>query len=370
MIQKAILDIYQSEHDDNIVCCAPTGRAARRMEESTGFSASTVHKALGLYTGEDGSFGADEKLSADLVIADESSMLDIYVAGSLFQSLKEDCRLVIVGDADQLPSVGPGAVLSELIASGCIPVVRLDHVFRQKDGSRIAENAKRIRHGETRLDYGEDFQFIQSDDIAGSAGIIEKLYLKEIAECGIDQVALLSPYRKKTETGVNALNEKIRDLVNPSGRSRAEVTCGKRIFRSGDKVMQIKNKDDVSNGDIGFIQEIRKDGSDVEVRIDFGDGRVKDYDASLLELLDLGYASTIHKAQGSEYQTVIINLQSAHYIMLNRPLLYTAVTRGKKKVIIVGERRVLAIAVKKTETEKRGTNLAVRIKEYVEGVVA
>ena len=362
MIQKAILDIYQSEHDDNIVCCAPTGRAARRMEESTGFSASTVHKALGLYTGEDGSFGADEKLSADLVIADESSMLDIYVAGSLFQSLKEECRLVIVGDADQLPSVGPGAVLSELIASGCIPVVKLDRVFRQKEGSRIAENAKRIRHGETKLDYGEDFQFIPSNDLDESAKIIEKLYLKEAAECGIDQVSLLSPYRQKTKTGVNALNERIRDVVNPAGKKKEEFTCGKMIFRNGDKVMQTRNQDDVSNGDIGYIKKIRKDGSDVEVQIDFGDGRVKDYDASRMERLDLGYASTIHKSQGSEYQTVIINLQSAHYIMLNRPLLYTAVTRGKKKVIIVGEKRALCIAVKKTETEKRGTNLAVRIR--------
>ena len=181
MIQKAILDIYQSEHDDNIVCCAPTGRAARRMEESTGHFASTVHSALGLGTGEGSPCGAEEELPADLVIADESSMLDIYVAESLFSALKETCRLVIVGDADQLPSVGPGAVLSELIASGRIPVVRLDHVFRQEEGSLIAENAKRIRHGMTDLAFGEDFRFIPSGDTAESAGIIEKLYLQETA---------------------------------------------------------------------------------------------------------------------------------------------------------------------------------------------
>ena len=360
MIQRAILDIYQKlfpEHE--IVCCAPTGRAARRMEQSTGFPSSTVHKALNLFAGEDGCYGDGGELEADLVLVDEMSMLDMYVADTLFQAVKKGCRLVLVGDADQLPSVGPGAVLGELIASGCIPVVRLDHVFRQEEGSRIAENAKRIRHGVVSLEYGEDFQIIESADL------IRKLYLQEIAEHGVDNVALLSPYRQKTETGVNALNEQIQEAVNPSGAAKTEAVSGKRKFRSSDKVMQVKNRDDVSNGDIGYIQRITKQGSDTEIQIDFGDGRLKDFDVSELELLDLGYATTIHKSQGSEYQTVIINIQKAHYIMLNRPLIYTAVTRGKKKVILVGEKKALYMAVKRTETEKRGTNLAARIREYM-----
>ena len=206
---------------------------------------------------------------------------------------------------------------------------------------------------------------MESADLKESARLIQKLYLQKVARNGVDHVALLSPYRQKTETGVNALNEQIRDAVNPGSAAGAEITSGNRKFRSGDKVMQVKNRDDVSNGDIGYIRKISKSGSETEIQIDFGDGRVKDYDAGGLEFLDLGYASTIHKSQGSEYQTVIINIQSAHYIMLNRPLIYTAVTRGKKKVILVGEKKALYMAVKRTETEKRGTNLAARIREYM-----
>ena len=366
MIQRAILDIYQKRFPKHgIICCAPTGRAARRMEQSTGFPSSTVHKALNLFAGEDGCYGEGGELEADFILVDEVSMLDMYVADSLFQAVKKGSRLVLVGDADQLPSVGPGAVLGELIASGCIPVVRLDQVFRQKAGSRIAANAKQIRHGIASLEYGEDFQFVESADLKESARLIQKLYLQEVVRNGVDHVALLSPYRQKTETGVNALNEQIQDAVNPGSAVGAEITSGNRKFRNGDKVMQIKNRDDVSNGDIGYIRKISKSGSETEIQIDFGDGRIKDYDAGGLEFLDLGYASTIHKSQGSEYQTVIINIQSAHYIMLNRPLIYTAVTRGKKKVILVGEKKALYMAIKRTETEKRGTNLAARIREYM-----
>lgn len=366
MIQKAILDIYQKLFpNDEIICCAPTGRAARRMEQSTGYPSSTVHKALGLFGGEDGCFGSGEALNADLILVDEMSMLDVYVAENLFQAVMEGSRLVLVGDADQLPSVGPGAVLSELIACDYIPVVRLDQVFRQEAGSRIANNAKQIRHGKTLLEYGEDFQFIASSDLAESARLIQKLYMQEITRCGVDHVALLSPYRQNTETGVNALNEQIRDTINPEDKAGAEIASGKRKFRNGDKVMQTKNLDDVSNGDIGYIKNIVKHGNDAEIQIDFGDGRIKEYDVGGLEVLDLGYASTIHKSQGAEYETVIINLQSAHYIMLNRPLIYTAITRGKKKVIIVGEKRALYMAIKRKETEKRGTNLAARIREYM-----
>ncbi len=366
MIQRAILDIYWKRFPKHgIICCAPTGRAARRMEQSTGFSSSTVHKALNLFAGEDGCYGEGEELEADFILVDEVSMLDMYVADSLFQAVKNGSRLVLVGDADQLPSVGPGAVLGELIASGCIPVVRLDQVFRQKAGSRIAVNAKQIRHGIASLEYGDDFQFVESEDLKESARLIQRLYLQEVAKNGVDHVALLSPYRQKTETGVNALNEQIRDAVNPGSGAGAEITSGNRKFRSGDKVMQVKNRDDISNGDIGYIRKITENGSESEVKIDFGDGRVKDYGLSDMELLDIGYASTIHKSQGSEYQTVIINIQRAHYIMLNRPLIYTAVTRGKKKVILVGEKKALYMAVKRTEAEKRGTNLAARIREYM-----
>lgn len=366
LIQRAILDIYRKNHPNaEICCCAPTGRAARRMAQSTGYPASTVHKALGLIARDDGSYGQPTDLDADLILVDEVSMLDVYLAGRLFDALKYCAQLVLIGDADQLPSVGPGAVLSEMIASGCIPVVRLDKVFRQNAGSRIATNAKLIRHGTLGLEYGEDFQFIDSPEIAESADIIAKLYLEEIGRCGVDHVALLSPYRQKTETGVNALNQVLREKVNPAAEGKSETPDGTKKFRVGDKVMQIKNHEDVSNGDIGYVKQIRCHGDECLVYVDFGEGRIKEYDpaAGDLDMLDLGYASTVHKSQGSEYSTVIINLQCAHHIMLTRPLVYTAITRGKHKVIIVGERKALCIAIKRTDTERRGTCLAKRLQE-------
>lgn len=362
MIQRAILNIYRRNNvGKEICCCAPTGRAARRMEQSTGYPASTVHSALGLLAGDDGDYNTPEMLEADLVLVDEISMLDTYLAGYLFDSVSSRTQMVLVGDADQLPSVGPGAVLSEMLRSGRIPSVRLDKVFRQNAGSRIATNAKLIRHGTLSLEYGKDFQFVDSPSMSDSAEIIAGLYQDEIAKHGVDNVALLTPYRQKTETGVNALNEKLRELVNPGDGIKPEAICGKRIFRQGDKVMQVKNHGDVNNGDVGYITRITKTAAETTVYVDFGDGRVKEYDSSELDMLELGYASTIHKSQGSEYSTVIINIQKAHYIMLTRPLIYTAITRGKDRVIIVGERRALCTAINKTDTEKRGTCLALRL---------
>lgn len=298
-----------------------------------------------------------------IILVDEVSMMDIHLAGKLLESVRSNAQIVMIGDSDQLPSVGPGAVLSEMIASARIPVVRLDRVFRQTDGSRIAVNAKLIRHGNLSLEYGSDFRFVDSANMSDSANRIAELYMQEVAKYGVDNVALLSPYRQKTETGVNALNELLREMVNPPEAGKQEVTCGKRKFRTGDKVMQIKNFEDVNNGDIGYIRSIFKFGDEATVVIDFGDGRTKEYDSGELDMIDLGYASTIHKSQGSEYKSVIINLQCAHHIMLTRPLVYTAITRGKERVIIVGERRALCIAVKKTDTEKRGTCLAHRLQE-------
>jgi len=364
-IQRAILDIYKRKNPNNVICCcAPTGRAARRMEESTGYDSSTVHKALCLMAGEDGEYGSPENIDADLVLIDETSMLDIYLSGKLFSALKPETQVIFVGDADQLPSVGPGAVLNEMIVCGHIPTVRLEKVFRQTSGSRIAINAKLIKQNNVGLEYGEDFQFIDSSDISVSAELIAKIYVEEVAKYGVDNVALLTPFRQRTETGANALNEKIRDIINPSSPDKPEITHGKRLFRQGDKVMQIKNHDDVSNGDIGYITRIETCAGDKTAYIDFGDGRVKEYDSTELDLIDLGYASTIHKAQGAEYKSVIINLQNAHYVMLTRPLVYTAVTRGKDRVIFVGERRALCTAIRRTDAEKRGTRLAKRICDY------
>ena len=356
-IQKAILDLYQKFHPNRqITCCAPTGRAARRMEQSTGFPASTVHKALGLLAGEDGTYNEPSGLDADLVLVDEVSMLDLYLAKHLLSALPNRGQLILIGDADQLPSVGPGAVLSEMIESGVIPVVRLDRVHRQNAGSLIALNAKRIRHGILSLDEGDNFQIRESADLTISAEIIEKLYLQEADTYGVDNIALLSPFRQKTDTGVHALNKRIRDKINPSFPNKAEVKAGDQVFRLGDRVMQMKNHKDVSNGDIGYITDIYEDSGDTMIKVDFGDGRTVEYNTSEVRMLDLGYASTIHKSQGGEYRSVIINLQCAHYHMLIRPLIYTAITRAKERVIIVGERRALCIAIKRNSLNMQGRN--------------
>lgn len=369
MIQRAILDIYRRQNPDKkICCCAPTGRAARRMTQVAGFGASTIHRALGLMADEDGAYDEPKELDADLLLVDEVSMLDVYLAGSLLGAVKKGAQVVFIGDADQLPSVGPGAVLSEMIASECVPVIRLDKVFRQSSGSRIATNAKLIRHGNLGLEYGDDFCFIDSPDITESAELLVELFLRETEKHGVDNVALLSPFRQKTETGVNALNTYLQSKINPPASTKNEVECGKRLFRVGDKVMQTKNHEDVNNGDIGYVTEIFGYGNDKTLYVDFGDGRIKEYEGSDLDRLDLGYASTVHKSQGSEYKSVIINLQSAHSVMLTRPLIYTAITRGKERVIIVGERRALCTAIKRTDTEKRGTCLAERIKENIKKI--
>ena len=362
LIQRVILDLYREEHPTSeICCCAPTGRAARRMEQSTGTPAYTVHKALGLVASDDGEYGTPGELHADLILVDEASMLDALLAEYLFRAIRLDAQIILVGDADQLPSVGPGAVLSELIRSERIPTIRLDKVFRQSTGSRIAVNAKLIRHGNLHLEFGEDFRFIESADLANSAKMIAALYLKEVSRCGIDHVALLSPYKKKTETGVNALNELLQSMVNPAHPEKSEITVGKRTFREGDKVMQTKNREDVNNGDIGYIQKIVISGNETAIFVDFGNGKVEEYDSSDLDMLELGYASTIHKSQGSEYRSVIINIQSAHSIMLARPLIYTAITRGKENVTLIGERRALCTAIRRIDAEKRGTCLARRL---------
>lgn len=364
-VQRALLDLYKKRFPAaRIVCCAPTGKAARRMEQSTGVPSATVHRVLGLIANEDGQYGDPETLDADLVLVDEVSMLDVYLAEKLFRSIPATARLILVGDSDQLPSVGPGAVLKEIIASGRVPVVRLDQVFRQKNGSRIAANAKLIRHGNLSLEYGPDFEFYDSTDMSVSAEIIESLYLHETARCGIDNVVLLSPYRQKTETGANALNQRLQGKVNPPADGKMDAVHGQRRFRTGDKVMQIKNCEDINNGDVGYITSITGTQTESVVRIDFGDGRIVDYENADLDMLDLGFACTVHKSQGSEYKSVIISLQCARSVMLVRPLIYTAITRAKERVLIVGERRALCTAIRRIDTEQRGTKLAQRIREF------
>lgn len=366
-IQRAILDIYQKNHKDaKIVCCAPTGKAARRMAEATGRETSTIHKAIHLDAGVE---AADdykvEPLDADLVLVDEVSMLDIYIAKYLFSAVKPGTQLVLIGDVDQLPSVGPGAVLAELINSGEIPVSRLEKVHRQDNGSSIAYNASLIRNGVLDLGYDDSFQFVESKNFAESAEICMKLYLEEVKKSGLDDVAMLSPFRKKTETGVNALNTSLQDALNPPAANKPAVQVSKeRIFRLGDRVMQTKNSAEVSNGDTGYIKKIEEPedrDDDYTVVVAFTGGRVVEYTSDNIGELDLNYATTVHKSQGSEFGTVIINVQSAHYVMLRRPLIYTAITRAKKKVILVGEKKALETAIQRKDAEQRYTWLGYKL---------
>lgn len=214
-VQKAILDLYREKYPEaNIVCCAPTGQAAQRMKESSGLPASTIHKALCIKANPDGSLTTGIMLNADLILVDEVSMMDAFLAERLFAAVPPNARLVLVGDADQLPSVGPGAVLKDIIGSGVVPVVRLDHVFRQSAGSRIATNARLIKHGNLSMEYGPDFMFFDSKDLTVSADIIENLYMQEIRKFGVDGVAFLTPFRHKTETSVDAMNARLQVLVN------------------------------------------------------------------------------------------------------------------------------------------------------------
>ncbi len=362
-IQRVFLNIYRKAFPDaDIICCAPTGRAARRLAQSTGLPACTVHKALNLTAGETNALELPEQLDTDLVLVDEVSMLDMKMTWHLFHALPPMCRLVLVGDADQLPSVGPGAVLSELIRCGRIPMAMLDKVFRQSEGSLIAENAQRIRHGDKALQFDGDFQFWPSADIEQSAQWLERLYMQEVRRYGVDNVALLTPFRAKTETGVRSMNERLRGLVNPPSASKQELGMGQRVFRLGDKVMQTKNREETSNGDIGYIRKIERDEDGFLVEVDFHDGRVVSYeDSESLSHLELAYATTIHKSQGGQYDSVLLSIQSLHGRMLKRPLVYTGLTRAKRRVLIVGEEQAVIRAIQTTDTERRNTLLAARI---------
>ena len=364
-IQRAILNIYKKSFpDSNVVCCAPTGRAARRMEQSTGYPASTIHKVLNLTAGEVHELKDIDLLEADLVLVDEVSMMDMLTTWYLFNALPPSCRLILVGDADQLPSVGPGAVLNELLACGQLPAVILDKVFRQSEGSLVAENAQRIRHGVTDLEFGDDFQFWPSAEETQSAQYLMWFYKREVDRYGVDNVALLTPFRKKSKTGVYSLNAALHDTINPASQEKDEIETGQRILRVGDKVMQMKNRDFASNGDIGYICTSKRDSDGILVEVDFGDDRVVAYeDAESLRQVELAYAATIHKSQGSEYDAVLINIQNMHGKMLNRALIYTAETRAKKQVIIVGDWEAVVRAIQTADTKRRNTMLAVRIND-------
>ena len=362
---RFILDIYKKEHPSNeILLAAPTGRASRRMADQTGMFASTLHSALGLITDEESPLNDTELLPADLIVVDEFSMVDMRLAYILLERIKPGAQLLIVGDADQLPSVGAGNVLREMIRSEKVPTAVLDTIFRQASNSRIIVNAHAINHNDTHLQYGDDFQMLEVQNAEDAAQMVVKNYLQEVSQHGLENVQILSPFRKRGAVASNALNETIRDLVNPASKRKMELKCGSRVFRVGDRIMQTANRNGVSNGDVGLITGMVKVDDEVFVDIRLLDGRELRYSKDMMEDVEFSYCLTIHKSQGQEYPVIIVPLLKEHYIMLRRNLLYTAVTRAKAKVILIGQRQAVYIAIHKCDVGQRNTVLADRIVAY------
>ena len=365
-VLKTILEVYRRLHPGNkILLMAPTGRASRRMAESTGFKdAKTIHSILGLVSEEEEAGRKKEeqrKVDAQLIVIDEFSMVDMWLANQLFSKLPENIKIVLVGDPDQLPSVGAGNVFAEIISCGVVPVTVLNEIFRQAKDSLIAYNARFINSGNTKLYYGNDFVFINAKGQQQAADILMESYCMEVAEHGIEHVQILSPFRSRGEASVEQINATIREIINPFQSEDTQQRVGMVTFRTGDRIMQTQNTDKVSNGDLGFIRYIRKDASGTHFGVDFGDGRKLEYSIEEAMKMEHAYSTTIHKSMGSEYDIVLIPMVKAHSIMLYRNLLYTAITRAKKKVILVGEKNVLYMAIHENEITKRNTRLGERI---------
>ena len=368
-VLKAVIEVFKLlKPSEKILLAAPTGRASRRMVESTGVdNASTLHSLLGLY-GEEGAFRKNEEegaLNAGLIIVDESSMMDMRLAQKFFSRIGPDTKVLLVGDADQLQSVGAGNVFRELINCGLIPVTVLNEIFRPKKDSLIAYNAQKINNNDTSFFYGNDFTVCKCANQEEAAEHIRNIYLAQVKQYGVDRVQILSPFRSTGAASADQLNEAIRELVNPQ-TEEADLKVDNHYFRIGDKVMQNRNSGKASNGDIGFIRGFRHDERDgMRIAIQFSPTRVMEYSMEEMTHVELAYATTVHKAQGSEFDVVIFPLLRSHARMLTRSLVYTAITRAKAKVILVGQIGMLYMAVHKDDTGKRNTQLGRRITLYV-----
>jgi exodeoxyribonuclease V alpha subunit len=347
----------------DVELAAPTGRAAKRLIESTGVGARTIHRLLEWSPDANGFTRNEENpLDCDLVVIDEASMVDILLFESLLGALGPSTRLLLVGDADQLPSVGPGQVLADIIRSGTVPVAHLREIFRQDAGSSIVVNAHRINHGNLpeydRGAAGAFFFFRENDPAAARERIIDVVTRRLPGSFGLDprkDVQVLTPMHK-SDAGVEALNAALQRELNPASRGERHLAKGIYRFAEGDKVMQTLNnyEKEVFNGDIGFIQII--DPEEETLVVDF-EGRLVDYTYDDLEQLTLAYATTIHKSQGSEFAAVVIPVVTAHFKMLQRNLLYTAVTRAKRLVVLVGQPEAVRISVQNASGNKRWTRL-------------
>ena len=360
-IVNAILRILATKGLD-LVLCAPTGRAARRMTETSGLEARTIHRLLEVDP-MSGGFrrDADRPVECDLLVVDEASMVDVVLMHALLRAVPDHAALLIVGDLDQLPSVGPGQVLADVIASTAVPVVRLTEVFRQAAMSRIIVNAHRINQGTVpeldRPDGESDFYFVPADDpetaIPKIVGLIRTHIPRRFGLDPVRDIQVLCPMNRGG-VGARSLNIELQGALNPAGERKVERFGW--TFAPGDKVMQTENDYDreVYNGDIGHLDDVDPEAGEVTARFD---DRTVTYGLGELDALVPAYATTIHKSQGSEYPAVVIPLMTQHYVMLQRNLLYTAVTRGRRLVVLVGQRKAVAIAVKAVSGRRRWSKL-------------
>jgi exodeoxyribonuclease V alpha subunit len=351
----------------SVLLAAPTGRAAKRMTEATGYPARTLHRLLEFKPGQN--FLRDEQnpLDADMVIIDETSMIDLLLMNALLKAIDVGSHLLLVGDVDQLPSVGAGNVLRDLIASEAVPVVQLDTIFRQAQDSGIVVNAHRINQGQmpqfAQAPPG-DFFWIETADPAAAAERVLQVVSERIPKRWgldpMDDIQVLTPTHRG-EAGVGALNQRLQAVLNPPGERKVERPVGGRVFREGDKVLQIRNNYDkkVFNGDVGRIESLDLEEQLARVRFD---QELIDYEFHELDELVHAFSMSVHKAQGSEYAAVVMPLVTQHYMLLQRNLLYTGITRAKKLVVLVGQRRALAMAVKNAELARRNSRLAQRLR--------
>jgi exodeoxyribonuclease V alpha subunit len=379
---RAILALFDQLGLKTLLC-APTGRAAKRMSELTGKDAATVHRLLGAKFDEEGgnvvfTKNESDRLDCDAVILDECSMVDILLMDALLKALPPDARLIMVGDADQLPSVGPGNVFSALIRSEVVPVVRLTQIFRQKENSRIVRNAHMINRGE-HPDFAEnsgDFFRLKRLKAANSIETITELCAVRLPtkmNIPAEDIQVLSPTRKG-EMGTVQLNKSLQQVLNPPAPGKKEKMFGDAVFREGDRVMQIKNNYDILwrnsnnteagtgiyNGDIGTLVNI--DPESETMTIDF-DGHIASYGFDGLIELEHAWAVTVHKAQGSEYRAVVLALGSGSQMLMSRGLLYTAVTRAKELLIIVGDDQTAHQMIDNFRQSRRYTALRVRLRK-------
>ena len=371
---KALLTLFE-KLQQKVVLAAPTGRAARRIAETTGGEASTIHRLLeyGYQEGTGFRFQRHEErpLDAGVVIIDEASMVDLQLMHSLLKAIPEGCRLILVGDVDQLPSVGAGSVLRDIIDSEIIPAVRLETIFRQAGQSMIIVNAHRVNRGKlpqanTR---STDFFLIREEEPGKAASLVVQLCRERIPNYGpfdpLEDIQVITPMRR-TAAGVDRLNILLQEALNPAHRCKPEVSSQGAVFRLGDKVMQIRNnyRKEIFNGDIGRIVSIDLEEGELAVSYpDLGGERSVIYDFRELDELSLSYAVSVHKSQGNEYPVIIMPVLTQHYPLLQRNLLYTGITRARRMAVLVGSWKALAIAVKNDRVLQRYSNLGRRLQQ-------